>query len=81
LLIGLDAHYGLAADNSLLQQGEAIYSRGVTGSKAPLVGAREQGTHAQGSEAACVNCHHRSGLGTTEGRIVIPPIAGRYLFS
>jgi hypothetical protein len=27
-----------------------------------------------------VKCHRRSGLGTTEGRIVIPPIAGRYLF-
>ena len=27
-----------------------------------------------------MNCHHRSGLGTTEGRVTIPPITGRYLF-
>ncbi|MBB5201843.1 c-type cytochrome [Glaciimonas immobilis] len=34
----------------------------------------------KGAEAACVNCHRRSGFGTTEGKFVIPPIAGRYLF-
>jgi hypothetical protein len=33
-----------------------------------------------GAAAACVNCHRRSGLGTKEGRIAIPPITGRYLF-
>jgi hypothetical protein len=31
-------------------------------------------------DAACVNCHHRSGLGSREGRVLIPPITGRYLF-
>jgi cytochrome c553 len=46
-----------------------------------LIGEREGGRlRTEGADAACVNCHHRSGLGTTEGRIVIPPIADRYLF-
>ncbi len=34
----------------------------------------------RGTEAACVNCHQRSGLGDVEGRVVIPPITAKYLF-
>jgi Cytochrome c len=61
--------------------GESIYLRGVLGSGAPLAGTRESGgTSTQGADAACVNCHQRSGLGSTEGRILIPPITGDYLF-
>ena len=33
-----------------------------------------------GADAACSNCHRRSGLGEIEGRISIPPISGPYLF-
>jgi hypothetical protein len=66
--------------------GESIYRRGVLGSGAPLEATREVGgLTTRGADAACVNCHQRSGLGATEGRnsvppISIPPIAGRYLF-
>ena len=61
--------------------GESIYLRGVLGSGAPLAGTRASaGTSTQGADAACVNCHQRSGLGSTEGRIFIPPITGDYLF-
>src|SRR5882672_6774332 len=60
--------------------GEAIYRRGVVGSGAPLEASRDTGTHMQGTAAACINCHRRSGLGGREGRSIIPPISGRYLF-
>jgi len=60
--------------------GEAIFRRGVLVSGAPLVAARTAVTGMQGADAACVNCHRRSGLGAKEGRSSIPPIAGRYLF-
>jgi hypothetical protein len=61
--------------------GESIYLRGVLGSGAPLAGTRKSaGTSTQGADAACVNCHQRSGLGSTEGSIFIPPITGDYLF-
>jgi len=60
--------------------GEAIYRRGVTGSGAPLEASRDAGTHMRGAAAACVNCHQRSGFGGREGRSVVPPITGRYLF-
>lgn len=60
--------------------GEAIYRHGVLGSGAPLTATRDNGARMQGPDAACINCHRRSGLGSREGRISIPPIAGRYLF-
>ena len=60
--------------------GRAIYLQGVLGSGSPLEGVREAGVRTTGAAAACVNCHQRSGLGSEEGRISIPPITGEYLF-
>jgi hypothetical protein len=60
--------------------GEAIYRSGVLPSGQPLQAEREPGMRIQGTTAACVNCHRRSGLGMKEGRRTIPPIAGSYLF-
>jgi Cytochrome c len=61
--------------------GQAIYRRGVLSSGAPLEGTRAVGALGlEGPAAACVNCHRRSGLGSTEGVLSIPPIAGAYLF-
>ena len=62
------------------QSGAAIYRQGVLPSGNPLVGTRTGGGGIEGRAAACVNCHRRSGLGTTEGNIVIPPIIAEYLF-
>jgi len=60
--------------------GEQIYRSGALPSGALLTGVREPGLRLQGATAACVNCHRRSGLGMSEGRRTIPPIAGSYLF-
>lgn len=60
--------------------GEAIYRRGVLPSGVALRGERNAGSGVEGIAAACVTCHRPSGLGTSEGRIVIPPIIGKYLF-
>lgn len=60
--------------------GEAIYLKGVLGSQAPLVAAREGAAPMTGGSAACVNCHRRSGLGSQEARSNIPPITGQFLF-
>jgi hypothetical protein len=60
--------------------GAAIYRQGLLPDGQLLQGRREAGVAVQGGEAACVNCHRRSGFGTTEGRIRIPPITGKYLF-
>jgi hypothetical protein len=60
--------------------GEAIFRYGVLSGGRPLRGERSVGLGVEGIAAACATCHRRSGLGMTEGRIVIPPIIGKYLF-
>ncbi|MGB8325990.1 MAG: hypothetical protein WCE48_00270, partial [Steroidobacteraceae bacterium] len=60
--------------------GEAIYRFGVLPSGQPLRGRRASGADLEGVDAACVNCHRRSGLGAAEGRGFIPPITGQFLF-
>jgi hypothetical protein len=60
--------------------GETIYRQGLLPGGAPLHGSREVGAGVEGDAAACVACHRRSGLGTAEGQVVIPPITGKYLF-
>jgi Cytochrome c len=87
LLIGLAvpppvAHASPSAPSSL-DVGRAIYLKGVVGSGAPLEGVREAGgPRTTGADAACVNCHQHSGFGSGERgtQILIPPIAGAYLF-
>jgi hypothetical protein len=58
---------------------ERIYRAGILPSGQPLRGVREAGVPIEGREAACANCHKRSGIGVNEGRITIPPITGKYL--
>lgn len=58
-----------------------LYRKGILPDGSALQGTREGGVNINGEAAACANCHRRSGLGTTEGQIVIPPIIGRYLLN
>jgi hypothetical protein len=74
------ASMSVAADSHAPTLGESIYRRGVLPSGELVRGERETGTAVEGQLAACVTCHRRSGLGASEGRILIPPITARYLF-
>jgi cytochrome c553 len=69
-----------AAQSGAEAGGAAVYRRGVLPSGAVLVGDRETGVRVEGRAAACTTCHRPSGLGTSEGGIVVPPIIGKYLF-
>jgi hypothetical protein len=60
--------------------GEAIYLQGILGSGAPLAATRAGAEPVTGEQAACTNCHRRSGLGSQEARSSIPPITGQFLF-
>ncbi len=63
-----------------LEVGRRIYNEGVLPSGALLVGNRQGGEKFTGQAAACVSCHRRSGLGAVEGTLLVPPIAGSFLF-
>jgi hypothetical protein len=76
----LSPGHAAGAPEAEADAGEAIYLHGVLRSGKPLEAVNQAGLKLRGEAAACVNCHRRSGLGSREGRSVIPPIAGRYLF-
>jgi cytochrome c553 len=59
--------------------GEVIYRSGTLPDGSPLHGRREALAPLDGAEAACVRCHRRSGIGSSEGQYGIPPITPRFL--
>jgi hypothetical protein len=59
---------------------QTLYREGILPDGQPLRGARPGSIAIEGQAAACGTCHRRSGFGVEEGRIVIPPITGKYLF-
>jgi hypothetical protein len=61
--------------------GETIYRAGILPSGQPLSARRGPDLPVLGADAACSNCHRRSGFGDVEGRIKIPAVTGKYLFS
>src|SRR2546421_117281 len=63
-----------------LAEAETLYRHGILPDGRPLRGERKGGEAVEAQAAACANCHRRSGFGVEEGRIVIPPINGKYLF-
>jgi hypothetical protein len=82
-LLALAAPAGRAAEPSA-DAGASIYLHGILASGEPLEAVRPgNGLRVKGAEAACVNCHQRSGLGSSEGYLntyTVPPITGLYLF-
>ncbi|SCK24512.1 hypothetical protein [Vogesella sp. LIG4] len=80
LLIVLTALPGQAHGAGSGDAGEAIFRRGQLATGAALEAHRDGGLYMQGADAACINCHRRSGLGAKVGLSSIPPITGRYLF-
>lgn len=83
LLIALAGH-GLAvanpADGASLP-GQRIYRDGVRLTGEPVRATVQKGVRLSGTDAACVKCHRRSGLGSSEGSNNIRPIVGRLLFA
>ena len=58
-----------------------FYEEGLLPDGSPLRGIRPQGFVLEGRQAACTTCHRRSGLGSIEGTILVPPVAERLLFA
>ena len=53
---------------------------GVLPSGRSLAGIALGDVTLEGTQAACVACHRRSGLGSTEGQEAVPPVAGDQLY-
>ena len=76
----LAAVQGMASDPALIAHGESIYF-GTHPSIARPGAALVQGAPIPASAAACVACHRRSGLGSSESKLLVPPVAGSLLFN
>jgi cytochrome c553 len=81
-LLPLQVMADISSDNAnLIEQGRRIYQEGILTSGAGLTGLRTGNADLKGDQAACINCHRHSGMGSVEGDILIPPITGNYLFN
>ena len=65
---------------SLVEIGRRIYQEGIVESGEELRGVSVAQVTFSGKQAACMRCHRKSGFGTSEGKNIITPITGEYLF-
>jgi len=74
------AQESVPASPATLEIGKNIYRSGVLPSGQSVRAKTEGDVPFTGAQLTCVNCHRRSGLGSSEGKVGIPPITGNYLF-
>jgi mono/diheme cytochrome c family protein len=79
-LAGTAAAAQTVPDAAFVARGEAIYF-GTDAALARPGAARVRGAPIPPQAAACVACHRRSGLGSAESNLLVPPIAGHLLFN
>ncbi|MCF6252091.1 MAG: c-type cytochrome [Methylococcaceae bacterium] len=61
-------------------QAQKIYREGILPSGEILIASTQKDVQLEGEYAACASCHRRSGMGTSEGQLIIPPITRDRLF-
>ena len=85
--VGTGAGVGVGADvdaqrvDDPVVAGERLYREGVTVAGDPVHGISQGDVPVSGRQAACVNCHRRSGLGSSEGGYYAPPINAPLLYA
>jgi mono/diheme cytochrome c family protein len=70
----------LSADDGV-GLGERLYRQGVSASGSAVTAIVQGDLRIRGTDMTCVNCHRRSGWGTAEGPVRVPPIVGSVLFA
>ncbi|CAD5373336.1 Cytochrome c domain-containing protein [Rubrivivax sp. A210] len=78
---GSEAMRHATAGADELALGRSIFRHGLGEGGRPIVGLRFGGIEARGAAVACASCHRRSGLGAVEGTDIVPPVAGRFIFT
>jgi hypothetical protein len=61
--------------------GQALYEGTLPGYTSRVRNARDAAVQLPAASAACVSCHRPSGLGSFEGGLAVPPVAGKLLFN
>lgn len=62
-------------------EGERLYLQGMSAAGTAVAATVQGDVHVESTEMPCVNCHRRSGMGTAEGTLVVPSVAGSVLFA
>jgi hypothetical protein len=71
---------GLTRDD-VLRMGEAMYRIGLLPSGEPMQAVVMGDVPVEGTMFTCASCHLRSGYGSSEGQVRMPPIDGTRLYS
>jgi len=61
--------------------GERLYRKGLGAAGSPIMATAQQDLEVPATILPCINCHRRSGWGTTEGKLTTPPVVGPILFA
>ncbi len=77
----LPAHSGKQSQQERLEAGKQIYLYGKLADGEPITARVRGDVTLRGAGYACVNCHRRSGIGSSEGGDPVPPLIGNALFS
>ena len=70
----------LSSQAEQIRLGERVYREGILASGEPVQAVVKGDLAVDGRMFPCANCHRRSGMGSVEGGIVTPAIAGSKLF-
>jgi len=81
LLLSISSATASDATDKEIIAGKNIYMHGKLSSGEDIITTTVGDVQLSGEQAACVNCHRHSGLGSSEGSTIAPAITGEILFS
>lgn len=70
----------VAADAERVEAGRRIYREGILPSGELISGMVQGDISLTGGQVVCAACHRRSGIGSSEGQEVVPPVTGDLLY-
>jgi len=68
-------------DSADADAGRYMYRDGILPSGEPMTAIVAGDVTVLGTQFSCESCHGRSGMGAAEGKYIVPPIAGQFLFA
>ena len=81
LLLPVSSTFANDIKKESILAGKTIYLHGKLSSGEDIIATTVGDVQLSGEQAACVNCHRHSGLGSSEGSTIAPAVTGEILFS